>query len=145
MKKLIYILLLVSAYANSQSRGSEGEYDYENKKEIINTTIDSSIDNNTANNTLTIDNRDIRRLPVHTAFAYAVAPSAPCMGSSGFGGTTSIISLSFATTWISKDCNFREDVRTAFNYGDPRVALEMLRWGMPAYSEAEKRINNKNK
>lgn len=51
-------------------------------------------------------------IPVSTAYAPNVYPTAPCMGSSSAGGQGLNIGLSFGTSWESKQCLILETARS---------------------------------
>jgi len=81
-----------------------------------------------------------KRDPVSSAYSNLAAPSAPCMGSSSVGAQGVGFGISVGSTWTSDECNNREDIRTAYNYGDKAVAEEMIATSIKGYAEAKQRI-----
>ncbi|MFM0130036.1 hypothetical protein [Paraburkholderia sediminicola] len=80
------------------------------------------------------------RAAASTAYAPAIYPTAPCMGSSAIGGQGMSFGFSVGTAWKDEDCNFREDIRTvAVVLGDVQTAEEM-ECGKAAYREARARM-----
>ena len=71
------------------------------------------------------DTYEARRIPVATAYAPAIAPTAPCMGSSSAGGQGVGFGLSFGTSWTSEECLILETARSFDNLNDPLAALEV--------------------
>jgi hypothetical protein len=88
-----------------------------------------------------VDASSSYRAAVSTAYAPAIYPTAPCMGSSAIGGQGMSFGFSLGSAWKDEDCNFREDIRTvAVVLGDVQTAEEM-ECQKAAYREARARMN----
>lgn len=85
------------------------------------------------------DNYDAPRIPVSTAYAPNIAPTAVCMGASSLGGSGAALSLSFGTSWTDENCMLLEQVRTVASViGDREIAAEMM-CDVKAYAAARAR------
>lgn len=83
------------------------------------------------------------KIPVATAYAPNIAPTALCMGSTSAGGQGMSFGFSVGTSWTDENCVLLEQVRTvAAVLGDRETAAEML-MGIPAYAEARARLSAK--
>lgn len=78
-------------------------------------------------------------LPVNTAYAPNVMPTAVCALSASGGLTVANFSLSGGGTWIDDNCVLLEQVRRANEIGQREVASEMM-MDVPAFAAAAKRI-----
>jgi hypothetical protein len=66
--------------------------------------------NNVGGNNSTYTSNE-SRIPVATAYAPNIAPTAPCMGSTSGGVQGMSVGVSIGSTWIDHDCTRRETVR----------------------------------
>ena len=86
------------------------------------------------------DSYDAPRIPVATAYAPNIAPTAVCMGASSAGGSGASISLSFGTSWTDENCMKLEQARTlAGVLNDQATAAELL-CDIPAIAAARSRV-----
>ena len=82
------------------------------------------------------DTYQAARIPVATAYAPNIAPTAVCMGSTSVGGQGMTFGVSIGSSWTDKNCMLLEQVRTvAAVLGDKRVAAAMM-CVVPAYAQA---------
>ena len=85
------------------------------------------------------DNYEAYRIPVATAYAPNIAPTAVCMGSSSGGVQTQIVGVSLGTSWTDDNCMLLEQVRTvAAVLNDRETASEMM-CDVAAYAAARER------
>lgn len=85
------------------------------------------------------DSYDAPRIPVATAYAPNIAPTAVCMGSTSAGGQGMTFGVSFGTSWTDDNCMLLEQVRTvATVIGDKEIAAEMM-CDVKAYAAARAR------
>lgn len=83
------------------------------------------------------------RIPVSTAYAPNIMPTAVCMGSSSMGGQGMSFGFSLGTSWTDSNCMLLEQVRTvSVVLGQKEVAQEMM-MAVPAYADAVKRLQDK--
>lgn len=83
------------------------------------------------------------RIPVATAYAPNIAPTAVCMGSSSAGGQGPSFGFSVGTSWTDSNCILLEQVRAVASIlGDKETAAEMM-MAIPAYAEARERLGSK--
>ena len=83
------------------------------------------------------------KIPVATAYAPNIAPTAVCMGSTTAGGQGMSFGVSFGTSWTDSNCMLLEQVRTvSVVLGQKDVAAEMM-MAVPAYAEAVNRLKGK--
>ncbi len=135
-----------NANANANEQGqSQGQAQKQGQTQSSVSDAKQSQSTDNANNSsqavnVAGDTYTAARNPVAQAIAIAAPPSAPCMGSSAMGAQGAVLGISLSSTWTSKDCNNRENIRFAFTYGNPTVAAEMMRATMPEYAAAEKRV-----
>lgn len=88
-----------------------------------------------------VDASSSYRAAAGTAYAPAIAPTAPCMGSSGVGAQGMSFGFSVGSAWKDEDCNDREDIRTvAVVLGDISTAEEMA-CAKAKYREARERMH----
>lgn len=152
MKKTLFLLAMCAVLGTTQaaptststSTGTGTATSTSGSVTVSGGTSDSSNANN-AKQTISLGGSSTsyepqKRDPVTTAYSNLAAPSAPCMGSSSVGAQGVGFGLSVGSTWTSEDCNNREDIRAAHNYGNKAVAEEMLRMNVKSYAEAENRI-----
>lgn len=81
-------------------------------------------------------------LPVSTAYAPNVMPTAVCALSASGGLTVANFSLSGGGTWIDDNCVLLEQVRRANEIGQREVAAEMM-MDVPAFAKAAKRLSDR--
>lgn len=96
---------------------------------------------NNSNQSVTVqgDSYDAPRIPVATAYAPNIAPTAVCMGSTSAGGQGMTFGISFGTSWTDDNCMLLEQVRTvATVIGDKEIAAEMM-CDVKAYAAARAR------
>lgn len=101
-----------------------------------------SNDGNNASTSVSVggDTYEAARIPVATAYAPSIAPTAPCMGSTSGGAQVAGFGFSAGGTWTDSNCQLLEQVRAVSSYlGDKETAAEMMN-DVPAYAEAKKRI-----
>lgn len=69
--------------------------------------------NNIGSSVVTVegDTVEASRIPVSSAYAATIFPTAPCMGSSSAGGSGALLSLSVASSWESTECVIGETAR----------------------------------
>lgn len=85
------------------------------------------------------------RIPVATAYAPNIAPTAVCMGSSSVGGQGMSFGFSLGSSWTDANCMLLEQVRTvSIVLGQKEVAQEMM-MAVPAYAEAVSRLKGQAK
>lgn len=83
------------------------------------------------------------RIPVSTAYAPNIMPTASCMGSSSVGAQGVGFGVSMGTSWTDTNCQMLEQIRTvAVVLGQKEVAQEMM-MAVPAYADAVKRLQDK--
>lgn len=83
------------------------------------------------------------RIPVSTAYAPNIMPTAVCMGSSSVGGQGMSFGFSLGSSWTDSNCMLLEQVRTvSVVLGQKEIAAEMM-MAVPAYAEAVKRLEAK--
>lgn len=89
------------------------------------------------------DTYQAAKIPVATAYAPNIAPTAVCMGSTTAGGQGMSFGVSFGTSWTDSNCMLLEQVRTvSVVLGQKDVAAEMM-MAVPAYAEAVSRLKGK--
>ena len=80
------------------------------------------------------------RIPVATAYAPNISPTALCMGSSSLGVQSAVAGISVGSSWTDNNCMQLEQVRTAAAVlGDRETAAEMMCGVSDAYREARSR------
>lgn len=85
------------------------------------------------------DTYEARRIPVATAYAPNIAPTAVCMGTSSAGAQGVTFGISVGTSWTDDNCMLLEQVRTvAAVIGDKEIAAEMM-CDVKAYAAARAR------
>lgn len=87
--------------------------------------------NNANNSTQAVtvqgDNYEAARIPVATAYAPNIMPTAVCMGSSSVGGQGMTFGVSVGSSWTDSNCMLLEQVRTVSTVlNDPITAAQML-------------------
>lgn len=89
------------------------------------------------------DTYEAPRIPVSTAYAPNIMPTAVCMGSSSVGGQGMSFGFSLGSSWTDANCMLLEQVRTvSVVLGQKDVAQEMM-MAVPAYADAVKRLEAK--
>jgi len=79
------------------------------------------------------------RIPVSTAYAPSISPTAVCALSMSGGAQGSMFGFSLGGSYIDKNCEHLEQVRRANEIGQKEVAAEMM-MDIPAYAKAAQRI-----
>lgn len=100
--------------------------------------------NNTGTATVTVegDNFEARRIPVNTAFAPSIAPTANCALSVSGGISTIAFSGSFGKAYIDQNCATNEDIRNvALVLGDKETAEQMKCITSETYRKARAAMN----
>lgn len=105
-----------------------------------NSNSNANSGNNSAQSvTVQGDNYDSPRIPVATAYAPNIAPTAVCMGSSSAGAQGVTFGVSFGSSWTDDNCMLLEQVRTVSAVlGDRETAAEMM-CEVKAYAAARER------
>lgn len=85
------------------------------------------------------DTYEAAHIPVSTAYAPNVSPTAVCALSASGGLSVSTFSISGGGTWIDENCVLLEQVRRANEIGQREIAAEMM-MDVPAYAKAAKRV-----
>lgn len=89
------------------------------------------------------DTYEAPRIPVSTAYAPNIMPTAVCMGSTSMGGQGMSFGFSLGTSWTDANCMLLEQVRTvSVVLGQKEIAQEMM-MSVPAYADAVKRLQDK--
>lgn len=83
------------------------------------------------------------RIPVASAYAAPIYPSAVCMGSSSAGGQGMTFGLSVATSWTDENCMALEQIRYVSSLmNDTDTAAMMMCVQFPLYREAREKAGN---
>lgn len=103
----------------------------------------SSAQGNTTNTNVAVAGDQVTyqaaRIPVSTAYAPPIAPTALCMGSSSAGGTGMTFGFSIGTSWTDSNCMLLEQVRTvAVVLADKETAATMM-CSVEAYRDAREK------
>lgn len=89
------------------------------------------------------DTYEAPRIPVSTAYAPNIMPTAVCMGSTSMGGQGMSFGFSLGTSWTDANCMLLEQVRTvSVVLGQKEIAQEMM-MSVSAYADAVKRLQDK--
>lgn len=126
-----------NANSNKQAQGqqqgqAQSSRNRNDNRSSANTSNDQSV-------TVQGDNYDAPRIPVATAYAPNIAPTAVCMGSSSAGAQGVTFGVSFGSSWTDDNCMLLEQVRTVASViGDREIAAEMM-CEVKAYKEARAR------
>lgn len=126
--------------SGNSSNANSNKNRNDNRSSASNTNSNANSGNN-SNQSVTVqgDNYDAPRIPVSTAYAPNIAPTAVCMGASSIGGSGAAISLAFGSSWTDDNCMLLEQVRTVASViGDREIAAEMM-CEVKAYKEARAR------
>lgn len=121
-----------------QSQSSRNNND--NQSNASNTNSNANSGNN-SNQTVTVqgDSYEAARIPVSTAYAPNIMPTAVCMGSSSGGVQGASFGVSIGSSWTDDNCMLLEQVRTvAAVIGDRETAQEMM-CDVAAYANARAR------
>ena len=108
-----------------------------------------AVSNSALNNDVNIDTGNHERIPVNSAIAPNIYPTAPCMGSSSIAGGGALISIAGGTSWESKDCMLLETARSFEQAGlsDDALAIRCkskYAEGAPSCSPVKKQKSPKN-
>lgn len=127
--------------AQGQAQSSKNSNRNDNRSNASNSNTNANSGNNSDQSvTVQGDNYEARRIPVSTAYAPNIAPTAVCMGSTSGGGSAQMISLSFGTSWTDDNCMLLEQVRTVSAVlGDRETASEMM-CDVAVYAAARARV-----
>jgi len=79
--------------------------------------------NNKQSTTVNVGGDEARRIPVSTAFAPSINPTATCMGSTTAGGQGMSIGVSVGSSWESENCMYLETARSFEQAGYKSDAL----------------------
>lgn len=104
----------------------------------------ASNEGNNSSQSVTVqgDNYEAPRIPVATAYAPNIAPTAVCMGSSSAGGQGMTFGVSIGTSWTDENCLLLEQVRTVSVVLNDRATASEMMCEVKAYAEARKRTGN---
>lgn len=133
-----------SSNANKQQQGQAQSSRNANDNRSNSAASNSNSNANSGNNsdqsvTVQGDNYEARRIPVATAYAPNIAPTAVCMGTSSAGAQGVTFGISVGTSWTDDNCMLLEQVRTvAAVIGDREIAAEMM-CDVKAYAAARAR------
>jgi len=107
---------------------------------VGNTTSSSdNANNSTSNVSVTGDTYVAARIPVATAYAPSIAPTAVCALSLSGGAQSVVFGFSMGGSYIDENCELLEQVRAAHAIGARDVAHEMM-MEVPAFANAANRI-----
>lgn len=93
-------------------------------------------------NTVTVhgDSYEAARIPVATAYAPNIAPTASCMGASSAGLQVASFGISGGGSWVSENCEKLEQVRVVSQVlGQTEVAAQMM-CSIPGYAAAREAV-----
>lgn len=143
MKKLLLTTLLATATFTataggydptgrsfSDSNAVSNSNSYSTNTNVTSPTTNSSSDNevlskqkNKQSTTVSVGGDAAVRVPVSTANAPSINPTATCMGSSTAGGQGMSIGLSMGSSWESENCMYLETARSFEQAGYKEDAL----------------------
>lgn len=145
----------VSGSGNSNNRNELNQHQQQssnnknnNQSNANNSLSNLSTSGSTGNSTnVVVQGDNVRyeaaRIPVATAYAPNIAPTAVCMGSTTAGAQGMSFGVSLGTSWTDSNCMLLEQVRTvSVVLGQKEVAAEMM-MAIPAYAEAVNRLRGK--
>ena len=124
----------------SAKQGQSQSSSNDNRSNASNTNSNANSGNN-SNQTVTVqgDSYEAARIPVSTAYAPNIMPTAVCMGSSSGGVQGASFGVSIGSSWTDDNCMLLEQVRTvAAVIGDRETAQEMM-CDVAAYANARAR------
>lgn len=124
----------------SAKQGQSQSSSNDNRSNASNTNSNANSGNN-SNQTVTVqgDSYEAARIPVSTAYAPNIMPTAVCMGSSSGGVQGASFGVSIGSSWTDDNCMLLEQVRTVASViGDRETAQEMM-CDVPAYAAARSR------
>lgn len=126
-----------------QQQGQAQSSRNDNRSNASNSNSNANSGNNSDQSvTVQGDSYEASRIPVATAYAPNIAPTAVCMGSTSAGGQGMTFGVSFGTSWTDDNCMLLEQVRTvAVVIGDKAIAAEMM-CDVPAYASARERAGH---
>lgn len=127
--------------SNKQQQSSKNRNDNRSSATGGSNTNSNANSGNNSDQSVTVqgDNYDAPRIPVATAYAPNIAPTAVCMGSSSAGAQGVTFGVSLGTSWTDDNCMLLEQVRTVASViGDREIAAEMM-CEVKAYKEARAR------
>lgn len=94
-------------------------------------------ESNNASQAVRVDSPDV---PVSTAYAPNISPTAVCSGAAGIGATGRSFGFSFGTSFTEENCMLLEQVRIVSTTLGDRAAAEELMCGVERYREARARM-----
>ena len=114
----------------SDSNAVSSSNSYSTNTNVTSPTTNSSSDNevlskqkNKQNTNVSVAGDEYARMPVATATAPSINPTATCMGSSSAGGQGMSIGLSMGSSWESENCMYLETARSFEQAGYKEDAL----------------------
>lgn len=125
----------------AQSSKNNNRNDNRSNSSASNSNSNANSGNNSDQSvTVQGDNYEARRIPVATAYAPNIAPTAVCMGTSSAGAQGVTFGISVGTSWTDDNCMKLEQARTlAAVLNDPATAAELL-CDIPAIAAARTRV-----
>jgi len=119
---------VASPTANSRSvnrvlNGSDLSSNSRSVSKVLNGADLSSKQKNKQNTNVSVTGDEAARIPVATATAPSINPTATCMGSSTAGGQGMSIGLSMGSSWESENCMYLETARSFEQAGYKEDAL----------------------
>ncbi len=129
-----------SSVKNSGNSASvSGSYSGGNKQTNEGNNSSNAASGNSTSVAVAGDVYEAARIPVATAYAPAIPPTAVCALSMSGGAQGSAFGFSIGGSYIDKNCEHLEQVRAANAIGQKEVAAEMM-MDVPAFAAAAKRI-----
>jgi hypothetical protein len=126
--------------SGNSHQGQSQSSSNDNRSSASNSNSNANSGNNSAQSvTVNGDTYQASKIPVATAYAPNIAPTAVCMGSTSAGVQGMSVGVSIGSSWTDKNCMLLEQVRTtAAVLGDKETAAEMM-CSVDAYREARAR------
>lgn len=132
-----------TANGGAGGAGGSASQSSTNRNDNASNANNSNANTNQGNNSaqsVTVNGDNVQynaaRIPVATAYAPNIAPTALCMGSTSMGAQFMTVGASVGSSWTDSNCVLLEQVRTvAAVLGDKATAAEML-CGIASYREA---------
>lgn len=110
-----------------QAQSSKNSNRNDNRSSATGGNASNSGNNSSQAVTVQGDNYEANRIPVATAYAPNIAPTAVCMGTSSAGAQGVTFGISVGTSWTDDNCMLLEQVRTVASViGDKEIAAEMM-------------------
>lgn len=127
----------------SQSVSNSGNSRNDNRSSASNSNSNANSGNNSSQSVnIAGDTYEAARIPVSTAYAPNIAPTAVCMGSTSAGAQGMSFGVSLGSSWEDKNCMLLEQVRTTASViGDKETAAEMM-CSVKAYADARARLGH---